>query len=636
MKKILLIAVAAIMSLTACAQQLMLNNNMHLADSQLMASAPLKAASLDGATTWGYYLGDGSDFVGLGTKSAGTFRVAIFVPGNTILKGSKMMGVNLPVVTTTMTGVSVWGGTTLDDTDLFNKTVASVSTGYNAIALDEPIVIPESGMYVGYTFTIKSATTQAEQYPIACSSDYTPRSLYLSLSATGAFDDYSNSPDFGMSALQIFVDKLDIPDNGAAIEYVNTEACAAGGKGMATVYLMSNGNKGVKNVGYTLVVNGVETSGTATLSHAIPSGLNKSGSFNVEYDAPAEVGAYDASIAITKVNGADNEVAPTPAPFVVSTVTRVVPRMTLIEEFTGTGCPNCPRGWVGMEAVKKNLSDKALVIAWHKYNSTDAMYVANYAALGFEAAPQCTVDRKIYPDPYYGEEEEGILACVNKFNVAVPTVDITLHANFVDETHKQVKITSDTEFLTNTTGYTIAFALTADGLSGSTTAWKQSNNLSQYTQSQYAPYTLPELPEILEFCKGGIYGTSYVALTFNDVLLASTYDAKGKTTVAAFTAGKASEKEASEATINMPTKTTLVNALNYNAIYATAIVVDNNGQVANAARVRVLAPGEEVDGIANITTNAANSDAIYNLAGQKLSAPAHGINIIGGKKVLVK
>ena len=33
---------------------------------------------------------------------------------------------------------------------------------------------------------------------------------------------------------------------------------------------------------------------------------------------------------------------------------------------------------------------------------------------------------------------------------------------------------------------------------------------------------------------------------------------------------------------------------------------------------------------------ATDDDAIYNLAGQRLSKPQRGLNIIGGKKVLIK
>ena len=45
----------------------------------------------------------------------------------------------------------------------------------------------------------------------------------------------------------------------------------------------------------------------------------------------------------------------------------------------------------------------------------------------------------------------------------------------------------------------------------------------------------------------------------------------------------------------------------------------------------------DASGINDVVTDAIDSNApIYNLRGQRLAAPQNGINIIGGKKVLVK
>lgn len=581
MKKILLFAIVAMMSLVVNAQVWKVNKDLKLPVAKM-------SASVEGADIWGYYLGDESGIGGLGTQSAGTFGVAIMVPGNGVLNGAKIQGINLPVNTTKMSNVTVFGGTTLGSSNLFSKSVTITKTGYQTITLDDEVNIPNDGMYVGYKFTISSVSTQAEQFPMGVVQDEAAGSLYLSLDGKN-YSDYS-SAGYGVSALQLFVSGMVLPDNGATVSSVQTEACAVNGTGTAVVYLSSNGKNGVSNVDYTLTVNEVVTTGTATLSPAIPGGLNKTGMFEVSYTAPAEIGSFPASIAINSVNGQPNEFGTEPVAFTVNTVSRVVPRMTVIEEFTGTGCGYCPRGWVGMEAVKHNQSDKALVIAWHSYNSSDAMYQANYAAIPFDGAPQCTVDRKVYPDPYYGEGEEGIMECVNKYNTATPTVDITKLSARFSEDNKTVSISSDTEFLTNTNGYTIAYVLTADELTGTTTAWKQSNYYSSYTVAQAG--VMESMPDLAKFCKNGEYGKSSVQLVFNDAMIGSTYNSTGRTLVPAFRTGQAGDVESSEYTLNMPTKASLVNALNYDKVYVTALVIDNNGQIANAKRVRVLGAGE--------------------------------------------
>lgn len=593
MRKFFTLAIACVMSMAAVAQTVSLKRELGLKHIGMNGAAASVVAA-ESEDLWGYYLGDAASLGGLGTEAAGTFRVAVFVPGTGALSGAKISAVNLPVMATRSTSVSVWGGATLGSKTAFNKSVESVTAGYNKIELDEPVSIPASGLYVGYTFTIASATTQAEKYPIATAEGYAAGSLYLALSATGAMDDYSGA-GYGMSGLQVYVTGMNLPENGVSITAVQAEAAAMGSKSAFLIGLSSDSKNAVSSIGYTLTVDGVQTSGTKTLTPAIPAGLMKTGVAEIEFDAPSSVGSFAASVAITTVNGVANDVEATPFNFTVNTVTRVVPRVTVIEEFTGTGCGYCPRGWVGMEAVKEQREDKAVVIAWHKYNSADPMYVANYASLSFDGAPQCCVDRKTYPDPYYGESEESILTCVDNYNTSVPTVDIAAEARF-SEDNKNVTVKSNTEFLTNVSGYTIAYVITADSLCGSTSAWKQSNYYYQYTAAQAG--ILSELPDLQKFCKNGTWGKSSVGLVFNDALIASTYTAAGKSQVAAFTADQqvAGVKAASEYTLTMPTKTTLVNALKYDKIYATVLVIDNNGMIANAKRVRVLGAHETEDG----------------------------------------
>lgn len=580
MRKFFTLAIVAMISLVANAQFV---KGPAVKGAAVPKTAPAKTAGIEGTDLWGYYLGNNfGEFMSLGTGAAGSFRVAIKVPGTGVLAGTKIRGINVPLLGA-VTNASAWVATGLgNSTKVATKTFTGTTMGYVTVQFDEPVEIPANGLYAGYTFTSQDA------YPIATVGNDTPGGLFLATSATGALVDYS-AGGYGVSPIQVYVEGMVLPENGAAVTGVSCEAVAKGSAGTALVTISSDGSNGVSSLGYTLTVNGVETTGTANLS--IPAGLAKTGSFSVSFTAPEEVGAFPASIAINTVNGQPNETGTAAVPFTVNTVTRVVPRMTVIEEYTGTGCGYCPRGWVGMEAVKNNQSDKALVIAWHKYNSSDAMYQANYASIPFDGAPQCTVDRKIYPDPYYGEGEEGIMECVNTYNTTVPTVDITsLKANFEDETNKKVVVSSNTEFLTNTKGYTIAFVLTADSLTGATTAWKQSNYYNTYAPESAG--ILPEMPELADFCRGGKYGKSSVQIVFNDALIGSSYNTSGRSLVPAFTTGQAGDVETSEYTLTMPTKTALLNALKYDKIYLTALVIDNNGQIANAKRVRVLGAGE--------------------------------------------
>lgn len=592
MKKFFTLVLASVLCVAAFAQKFELKKNLGM--NFVASSATATAAAAEDEALWGYYTGDASGFGGLGTGKAGTFRVAIFVPGVNELAGAKITAVNVPILSSKSSSVSVWGGTTVGSKTAFNKTAASVTAGaYNKVVLDEPVEIPATGLYVGYTFSISQVVTTADQYPIAVVQDgeTVEGSIYLATSGTGSLTDY-HTGGYGYSALQIFVEGMQLPLNALSIISFDEIAVASGAESKLNLLVCSNSKNAVNSFDYILNIDGEMVEAHKTLDTPIPAGLKQYATVSVDLTAPEVAGAYASTFSITHVNGAINEVEDATFAFDLSVLTRIVPRISVVEEFTGTGCGYCPRGYVGMEAVKEQLSDKAIVIAWHNYNSSDAMYQSSYANLGFDGAPQCAVDRKVKPDPYYGMDEEGILECVGGYNTASATVAITAEARF-SEDNKSVVVKSNTEFLTDVSGYTIAFALTADSLTGTTSGWKQTNYYYQYTAGQAG--IISTMPDLAKFCSGGVWGKSSVALVFNDALIGHTY-ASGKSKIPAFTEEEqvAGNIATSEYTINMPTKTTLVNALRYDKVYANIIVVDKNGQIANAARVRVLGAHEGI------------------------------------------
>ncbi|MDO4197260.1 MAG: hypothetical protein Q4D33_14060, partial [Prevotellaceae bacterium] len=110
MKKFLLFAMVAMMSLVANAQQFKVGKKANI-NAAGMNHAPAMASAIEGTEIWGYYMGSNiNDFGGLGTGSAGSFRVAIFVPGDGVLAGAKIRGINLPALGA-MTSVKAWVAT---------------------------------------------------------------------------------------------------------------------------------------------------------------------------------------------------------------------------------------------------------------------------------------------------------------------------------------------------------------------------------------------------------------------------------------------------------------------------------------------------------------------------------------------
>lgn len=585
-----------------------------------------KSATLDGTIAWGYYMDSSSEWLALGLGSGATgyeFSVGIFVPGDGILAGSKINGISIPVVDTKMSDVSVWVKESLDAEDLARVSISEsyVQGELKTVALEEPITIPESGLYVGYTFT------NALDYCIATAGNDSDGGLFLSINGA-AFDDYSHA-GFGASAIQVLLSDLTLPDYGVRLEEPGSYNTAKSSTFSFLVTFTGNGSKDINSLDYTVTVAGQSTLHHVNLDESVAAGFNQNGEFYAEINTPEELGEYEVTVTLDKVNGEANSLESTVTE-TFKNLTKVVARRTVVEEFTGTGCGWCPRGWAGMERLKKTYPEDFIGIAFHKYNTSDPMYLANYfptSSLGITGAPGCNMNRLMVMDPYYGASNTGIWNDFLVFNSLLPEVDVNVKGIW-SEDQKKVTVDAQVESLADGTNFSLAYVLTADGLTGTTSAWKQVN----YYSSAYASSTgmtkemLPD--DLVPFWTAGASAT----LTFDDVMIGSSYNTSGKNIADNIegadntVAGNVYE---GSYTITMPTKTTLKNAIDNDKVYAVVLVVDNKtGEILNAAKAKV----EAADIPEGITTANAAEEAVevarYTIDGKLTAAPQRGLNLV--------
>ncbi|MCH5177058.1 MAG: hypothetical protein J1F25_03465 [Prevotellaceae bacterium] len=646
MKKLFFTLALATCSLLASAQVvipvqtgkgLVRKSNEKIVLNASSSAAPKKAASLDDTILWGYYLGGIDELDAVGIGAAATYYAGYFVPGDALLQGASINGVNLPVYTTAnMTNVSIWISEDLE-TNVVEQSVKSETLqplSYNAIALDEPYAIPEGGAFVGVKFTITRYASDGDGYPILCGGDAYTNSLILKFSNASGTQDWGDySSQFGSFGMQLFCSDVTLSDRSAYFSTIDAPTSLPNATVTTPAVIVSDGSEPVQSIDYSVDINGTKTTNHIDLTTAIPAGFGQQGMVKITFTAPAEYGAYTANVTIDKVNGEDNGASKV-TPVTGKVLSKIVPRYTVVEEFTGTGCGWCPRGWLGMEQLKETR-ENFIGIAFHKFNSSDPMYVANYyptGSLGIEGAPGCAMDRKLRGiDPYYGSDE-SIFDDFDQLNALAPEVAVNVNALYNDNC-TAVDVTADVEYLTNGGKYTVAFVLTADDLSGETTAWRQSN--------YYASYAKTGDPLIDQFCRGGIYGSTYVYLTFNDVMIGSSYSTNGANLTPALSTNEAAVGTIATTsyTVQMPTKATLKEAIDLEKVYAVALVIAPDGTIANAARVKVSG---EASAIHHATTDADHTEvARYNAAGQRISTPQQGVNIILHRdgttsKVLVK
>lgn len=456
--------------------------------------------------------------------------------------------------------------------------------GWTYIEFDEPYVVNDASKYLLPAYEI---TLSATAYPIAVHSGDDLRDMsffcYGDLGQGEAW--YNFGTDYGTPAIQLVcsADPI-IGYNVAPMSYEN-QTVSCGASFSPTITINSTSGNEVSSIDYTAYIGGQLFTGTQNFQPAIPAGLAKKASFQIDLMAPTRAGNTPVVFSIDAVNGKKLD-TPVSATFNQLVVTRIVPRYSIVEEFTGTGCGYCPLGWCGMEYVKKNHSDKAGVIAIHQYNNTDPMYGAYYHTPDFSGAPSCRIDRCDKELSPYAENMDEYL---DTYNNILPEVDIKVHADFSSGSSNNIIATATTEFLTDLEGSQLVFVLTADGLTGTTTAWKQTNYLYQNASSQY-----PESAK--DFCKGGKYAQSSVFLEFNDVMIGSSWpSAKDANMVNPFSTATAGEKVTTAYTLTLPSKTLLKNAIKRDMLYVTAFVLKADGTIANAARCKV--GGEVIQGI---------------------------------------
>lgn len=631
MKKVLLLAAVACMAMTASAQVKADKAQAQLCKAPYAVNTAKKAAHKadvvlqDSQFIVGLFDTDEYDEDGIGFKTPVTMEVATSI-SSAYYEGMKDVtvdGIRFALAEgATIKSVKLYvvdneGGIILEP--VASKSVDTrCAAGWNYIEFDDPYTVD---MEYAELMPAYEVVLTGSNYPIGM---YTGPADYYSFLAYGDLEDkgaawYSFGENYGTVAMQMVCSAAQPEGIDLQTTSYNTSAVAINQRFMPTVNVISNSGTAISSVDYTLTMDGNEFTGTATLNLA--AGYRQKGSFTPELTAPDKAGSYPVEITLSKVNGED--ITPVTLKGTQDVVTRLAPRMNVIEEFTGTGCGYCPMGWVGMEYVKEHMSDQAYVIALHHYNNTDPMYVATYHDPVFSGAPQCAINRMTTDIPPYAEYMQAYLP---QFTAIVPEVDIPeIKAVFTNDELTTVHATATTEFLTDVPGSELVFVLTADELSGTTSAWKQSNYLYNATTAQY-------VPSAADFCRGGKWAQSSVALVFNDVMIGSSWPSSTKPNVVPkFSNPAAGETETSEATLDLPTKSALKNALKKDKIYLTAFVLCADGHIANAKRCKV----EVAEGIGTVLAPSSTDDApAYDLSGRTVHQSAKGITIQGGKKVI--
>lgn len=586
-----------------------------------LAAIVSQAATLD--FTYNYSGDAGQKY---GFDKAETYDVAIRID-NPSLVGAKVTGIRVPLTADGIEDASAWltselklkkkNGKNVNDPDIASV-AGEVSNGWLDVKFDAPYTVPAEGVYVGYSFTVKTVN-QTSGTPVMIAEGTNPSGFYLHSTRTklrwGSMSEELNR----VSAMTVTLEGT-FPERSALFSISEIKA-AAGEPATVTLPLVNCGTSEITAIEYSGTVAGQTFTGTA--QSYLPAFIGATGTATVEIPGVEQTGDNELTLKVTKINGFAIE-----APEASGTM-KVFPfipfNRPLVEEYTGLWCGWCPRGYVALETMKERYGNLFIAVAYH---NGDPMAFSAKTPNSPDGYPAAYVNRSVSVDLRNIYTEWGT------YNTWIPDGGIEVAVEWTDESHTAVKATATTRFPEAHSGadYRLSYILVADGLENA--RWKQHNSFAGRTDLKDGmPGAIGDI-----FINGGEY---VEGLTFNDVALATTdYDGMRGSVPSEIIAGQEYTNvhvfelgDIDEVLLSAPEKLRVIAVLTD----GTKFINCNSSAWMNGEPFAA-----DMSSVKGITTD---SDAVevarYTLDGRLVTTPVSGINIIrysdgSTRKVLVR
>ena len=537
------------------------------------------------------------------------------------LVGSKLHGVRLYVADRAgVAGLSAWASQRqfTATADLTTKDVPMAQLadyGHDAepieVRFDEPLSILPKGnaygsVYVGFTITV--AAGQACR--LMASADGGGRQNSCIINWKGYEQTY------GALALQVLVSNDDLPAYGVEPLPAGTTIALAGSDSRLPLRFANVGTQAVGSFQYTVTMGGQSQVFTAHLDTLL-SELEGVATVSPSFPLPQQPSLHQCRVEVTQVNGQPNAALVTAAANPCLLLSQLPLRRSVMEEYTGTWCPNCPRGDVAMRLLDELFADRFVGISVH---NDDPMAIADYDGSVVkrkfvDGYPSCVIDRRTACDPYLGLDMTVRAFQTDRLlrqALAEPTVaDLTLTAQW-DDAQAEVACDAATTFRysADEAPYALAFVLTADSLAGEGSDWLQVNTYAGATD-----WDEPMRP----FCEG----ERRVRMAYDHVAIAVAGIDNGLP-------GSIALPIVADAEQHFVRRFSMRgNALvqDKERLRAVALLIDTTtGQVANAVAAAVQAGA--ADGIRRVPVSPPQAEAWVGLDGHRTACPRRGLYIL--------
>lgn len=583
---------------------------------------------------WGYYTPDDKrEALGLGVGD--TYLYAMQVPANSsTLSGSVVKGVSFYLRDPgNISEVKVWLSKRLPekasyaDVACYDVDLSTLKGGdtqempgiRNEFTLPQSYTITEKGVYVGISVRIDDASNDAGKFPVVLSRQPEPLEGGLFIRTANSILAWQDGYDrgYGNSTLGILVEGSNIRKNAASVSpAIESETAAIENTSDIYVELTNEGEAGIRSLDYTVSDMSGTTLYTKHLDLKEPVlGVGTKKYVYIPVEGGSSAGASNYVINLDKVNGEANEsVNVRNAQFRLFTIAKAHPKHTVVEEYTGLWCPNCPRGIVGMKHLEQEYPDHFIGIAVHHGDAMEILGTSAYEEV--DGYPSCRINRALTTDPYHGTQGTedapyGVWMDFEREQRKVPVAGIETAATWKsDKTEIDIKTDITFEYDSDKDEYGVAYALTCDGMYNS--QWLQSNKY--YNNAVYAD---DPLFDIFIKTRGPVAGLQYdhVAVAVKGI----NYGVRDSVTLPIV----CGQTQTHETYMDISQNRLIQKKEN---LHLVAMLIDRaSGRIVNAAKTVI---GGSSSGIDEVSSATDGTEVHYSTDGRIIDKATPGIHIV--------
>ncbi len=480
----------------------------------------------EGYTNFNYGSNNPADQSLWGTSKQESYDVAMHITDPAMI-GKTISEISVPIVECAGIGnYSIWLSNELTVENKVNvPDIASypctAADGFISLTLDTPFEIPAEGVYVGYSFVMTELGTE-EKMPLVVT-DYTYFTESFFIHTNRSYKTWNNvSESSYISPVINVVVTGDFPENSLDVMRVGEINIAPLQDSNIALRVRNTGGNPISTIRYAVLLDGHEAVEDV---YSFDSPLEPSVFGTSLFELPlswdmitnTDTGNHSLVVEVSSVNSGENTSAKNAAEGNLNILSFIPVHKPILEEYTGTWCGYCPRGYVGLEIMSHLYPNDFIGISYHSGDEMEVVSPSDYPndIIGY---PDAWIDRTAHTDAYsgYGSGTEfGIDRVWEDYRQKLAPADIAVTANFTDQEQTAIKIDAQTIFAKKNEDdtYRQVFMLLGNGLTKDT--WIQTNKYAGETSFLETPYA--EYWEQFVNGGGGVRDVIY-----NDILLAYT------------------------------------------------------------------------------------------------------------------